>query len=165
MNRRHSLKLLAAAAAYAQLPRCGDRAGLPFPVHLSGANDRLGHKLREGRFPDPTRTSEQRVLIVGAGVAGLSAARTLAQAGVRDFLVIDLEVRPGGNSRGGSNKHGRFPLGAHYLPVPDPSDEALIDFLRECGVCGGIDGTSGLPIHGEEHLCADPHERLFMNGV
>lgn len=101
--------------------------------------------------------------MVGGGVAGLSAARALVRQGISDLRVLDLEDRPGGNARSGSNAVGAFPLGAHYLPVPDASDTDLIDLLRENGVITGLD-ASGLPIYAEEHLCGDPHERLFHRG-
>jgi len=113
---------------------------------------------------EPDRTVDVPVLIVGAGVSGLSAARAFVQQGMTDFLVLDLEGAAGGNSRGGSNAGGAFPLGAHYLPIPDNDDAELIAFLKECGVITGTD-VNGLPVYGEEHLCGVPQERLFDRGV
>lgn len=164
MNRRHSLKLMAAAAAQITVSRCGAFSRRSFPIRSSGANAASGHRLRTGGFSEPVRTIDQRILIVGAGVAGLSAARSLAIAGERDFVVLDLEQQVGGNSRAGHGPHGLCPLGAHYLPIPDPADTELIAFLRECGVCIGKDDRTGLPIYNEEHLCGDPQERLFHRG-
>jgi monoamine oxidase len=162
MNRRRSLKLMAAAAAYAQLVRCG--TGRAFPIHVNGSSAERGHLLRTAVAAEPDRVVEVPVLIVGAGIAGLSAARTLAQQGMTDFLLLDLEGSAGGNARGGSNAAGAFPLGAHYLPIPDNDDMELIAFLKECGVITGMD-ANGLPVYGEEHLCGVPQERLFDRGV
>ena len=58
------------------------------------------------------------VIIVGAGIAGLAAARALRRAGIDDVHLLDLEDAAGGNSRGHRIAAWRCPLGAHYLPVP-----------------------------------------------
>lgn len=163
MNRRRSIKLIAAATAVS-LVRCGVGGRPRFPVTMNGANAAVGHALRDGKLPPPTTTKKAGVVIVGAGIAGLSAARCLALAGQKDFVLLDLETSAGGNSRGGSCGQGEFPLGAHYLPVPDPQDHDLMEFMRECGVCIGMD-ASGVPIHREEFLCGHPQERLFHQGV
>ena len=164
MNRRHSLKLMAAAAAQVTVSRCGAFSRRSFPIRSSGASAASGHRLRTGGFSDPVRTIDQPILIVGAGVAGLSAARSLAIAGQKDFVILDLEQQVGGNSRAGNGPHGSFPLGAHYLPIPDPADLELVAFLNECGVCIGRDDLTGLPLYNEEYLCGDPQERLFHRG-
>ncbi|XP_026325498.1 peroxisomal N(1)-acetyl-spermine/spermidine oxidase-like [Hyposmocoma kahamanoa] len=39
---------------------------------------------------------EPRVIIVGAGIAGLSAAHRLTQCGIRNFVVLEAKERPGG---------------------------------------------------------------------
>jgi len=131
---------------------------------MCGADATLGHRMRDGDLPAFSATVRKKVVIVGAGIAGLSAARALALAGEQDFVVLDLELEAGGNSRSGKNERGRFPLGAHYLPIPDPSDQQLVEFLKEAGVCTGV-GDDGLPTYNEEHVCGHPHERLFHLGV
>lgn len=163
MNRRRSIQLLACSLGGVFLMRCGMRGSRPFTVKLSGASAERGHRLRAAHVFQPIRSQEVEVIIVGAGVAGLSTARTLRSNGVDDLLVLDLEDRAGGNARSGSNAYGAFPLGAHYLPVPEPKDEPLLQFLRECGVITGT-AADGSPIYNEEHLCGDPHERLFHRG-
>ena len=42
-----------------------------------------------------------RVVIAGGGIAGLAAARALRLAGQDDFVLLELEDQPGGNSRTG----------------------------------------------------------------
>ena len=74
------------------------------------------------------------MLIVGGGISGLSAARALSRKGIEDFILLDMDEQPGGNSRWGSNEHGAFPLGAHYLPLPNSHDAELIQFLQEEGI-------------------------------
>ncbi|MBL7950869.1 MAG: FAD-dependent oxidoreductase [Flavobacteriales bacterium] len=144
--------------------RCTTREKLPFPITMNGANAAIGHALRDGMLPAPSATTERSVVIVGAGIAGLSAARALAKAGLTDFILLDLESGPGGNSRAGSCRQGDFPLGAHYLPLPDPADTDLMDLMRECGACVGED-ENGIPIYRDDYLCSHPQERLFHQGA
>ena len=64
-------------------------------------NHALGHRLRDGALPSVGATRRCGILIVGAGISGLSAGWWLARAGRDDFTILELEAEPGGNSRGG----------------------------------------------------------------
>ena len=86
--------------------------------------------------------------IVGAGVAGLSAAWRLQRRGVTDFTVLELEDRPGGTSRSGENAVSAFPWGAHYVPAPLDARSDLVELLREMRIVEGVDG-GGRPVVGE----------------
>ncbi|KAI5633969.1 flavin containing amine oxidoreductase domain-containing protein [Phthorimaea operculella] len=44
----------------------------------------------------PASCQEPRVIIIGAGMAGLSAAHRLTQCGIRNFVVLEAKERPGG---------------------------------------------------------------------
>src|ERR1700680_1517805 len=87
---------------------------------LVGPNADLGHGLRNEPPPTVSADRLQRIgtLIVGGGISGLAAAWRLAWAGVRDFVLLELETSPGGTSRSGSNSVASYPWGAHYVPVP-----------------------------------------------
>ena len=50
--------------------------------------------------PTPTRV---RVLVIGAGFAGLAVARAMDRAGVRDFLVLERAAAVGGTGRDNTN--------------------------------------------------------------
>src|SRR5437764_9406290 len=51
-----------------------------------------GHRLRDGApMPTPRRTVRVPVVIVGGGIAGLSAAWQLDRRGFRDFVLVELE--------------------------------------------------------------------------
>ena len=163
MNRRRAIQLLTATGSGLFLLRCNGSSDRTFPVKLNGASAERGHRLREVETRQPSRLERFDVIIVGGGVAGLSAARTLREQGVDHPLVIELEDGAGGNARSGANAHGRFPLGAHYLPIPEPSDDRLIRFLEACGSITARTAEGSL-VYNEEHLCSDPHERLFHRG-
>jgi monoamine oxidase len=132
-----------------------------------GDNAALGHRVRD-RARDaaahPGAGARERrcdVLVVGSGIAGLSAARTLQRAGITDFAVLELESAPGGNSRGHAMHGLRCPLGAHYLPLPGPAAPDIQAWLVEIGLARST--AAGLKWD-ERHLCHSPQERLFWNG-
>lgn len=127
-----------------------------------GAQVDRGHAWRDGRLKPAAESGPVRrvhTLVVGAGVAGLSAARGLMQAGIDDFAVIDLEDDPGGNARGHRIQGLPCPLGAHYLPVPDEGAEEVAAWLAELGL---ITRRNGRWEGDERHLAHSPHERLFV---
>jgi protoporphyrinogen oxidase len=111
----------------------------------------------------PRRT---RVAIIGAGVAGLSAARALQSAGIDDYQVFELDSTAGGNSRHGEIAGLQCPWGAHYLPTPDlksssPDVRALLALLRDFGL---IKKTAQGEQYAEQALCHAPQERVLVDG-
>ena len=130
---------------------------------IVGASHQTGHRLREGTFPEPQRTQEIPVVIVGAGIAGLSAGWKLAKSGFHDFAVLELEGEAGGNARWGQNAVSAYPWGAHYLPVPPPEATAVRELLDEMGMVRAY-GPDNEPIYDPRHLCHAPQERLFIDG-
>jgi protoporphyrinogen oxidase len=138
---------------------------LPPEGEIVGASHTVGHRIRDGHRPQPSDDAWQTtgVVIVGGGVAGLSAARRLIQAGRRDFVLLELESQPGGTSRSGSTGNIPHPWGAHYLPTPMKHNEPLIALLDEMGALEGRD-AEGEPIVAEQFLCRDPEQRVFFEG-
>ncbi len=128
-----------------------------------GASHRQGHLLRDGARPEPRQVRDVRVAIVGAGVAGLSAAWKLARSGMRDFAVLELEADAGGNARWGANDVSAYPWGAHYLPVPTAEATATRELVAEMGLVLDT-GPDGEPVYDPRHLCHAPQERLFVDG-
>jgi len=164
MNRRELL------AAFLGLPvaiaACRENSvpALP-PGEIVGASDAFGHRLRDGlRVEVPADAwTNVPVVIVGGGVAGLSAAWHLQRSGFNDFVLVELEKAPGGTARSGSNRSFSFPWGAHYIPAPMKENTALISLLDEMGAIEGQD-KDGEPIIAEQFLCRDPEERIFYKG-
>lgn len=142
------------------LSSCKRRMNTIF-LKLTGTNHILGHKLRFPDFPNISETMEIPVLIIGGGIAGLTAGYTLNKRGGKDFLIVELEAETGGNAKSGENKYSKYPLGAHYLPLPNASNVELIDFLFDVGVIIGRDENDN-PIFDEEQLSFAPQERLFI---
>ena len=73
------------------------------------------------------------VLIVGAGLAGLLAARTLGDRGVRS-LVLDKGRNPGGRIATRSMDGGLADHGAQFFTVRDPLFRTMVDGWLENGL-------------------------------
>ena len=131
------------------------------PGTLGGANAARGHRLRTGNFPAPTRTEHARVAIVGGGIAGLAAAWALSDANT-PFTLLELEDRTGGNARAGRNAVSAYPLGAHYLPIPNPEAKDVLRLLERLGIVTGW--QDGKPVFDPYQVVADPDERLLHLG-
>lgn len=157
-DRRSVLKGGMAAATALALPGCE----APTEGSSGGADMALGHRLRDDAFPEPTREAHVPLLIAGGGVAGLAAGWRLREAGFDDFRLIELESRPGGNARSGRNGVSAYPLGAHYLPIPNEEARGLRRMLRQFGIIVG--DRDGRPIYDPLQLCADLQERLLWQG-
>ena len=142
------------------------RDGSPPPLAGGwvGAAHERGHRLRQPLPTDAQGGQPRRatVLVLGAGVAGLAAARGFMRAGVDDVHLLELEDQPGGNSR--SHRLGGLacPLGAHYLPLPGEQAHEVAEWLHEQGLLRQVLGRT---VADERHLCHSPQERLFFDGA
>lgn len=149
-------------AAGTLLPGC--QTATTWPGTLDGPSMARGHRLRDAGFPPVSGSVEQAgIVIAGGGVAGLAAAWRLAEARFDDFLLYELEDETGGNARSGRNSVSAFPLGAHYLPVPNREAQALRHMLVQFGMVIGQD-AQGAPRYDPMQLCADLEERLLWRG-
>ncbi|MBV7532074.1 NAD(P)/FAD-dependent oxidoreductase [Chitinophaga sp. sic0106] len=128
---------------------------------ISGASAKAGHMMRDQQFGTPAITEYADAVIVGGGVAGLSAARSLHHSGFTNFRLLELEPHTGGNASYGSNQYSAYPLGAHYLPIPNIENQPLLDLLAEAGILTHYN-ADGLPVYNETDLCYDPEERLYI---
>ena len=164
--RRRALLAGAAALPWAG---CTRREAPTYDGAWLGAGHERGHQIRAPRGPNAAalrtaRPSVQRragVIVVGAGVAGLAAARALLRAGVDDVHVFDLEDAAGGNSRGHTLGGMACPLGAHYLPMPGAQAHEVAQLLADLGLNRVV---AGAVTFDERHLCHSPQERLFIHG-
>lgn len=148
------------------LAACRREQTQPLPAgEIIGASDVFGHRLRDGfRVTVPNDAwTDIPVVIVGGGIAGLTAAWQLQKSGQTNFALVELEGAPGGTSRSGANRISAFPWGAHYIPVPLKENTPLISLLDEMGIIEGKD-NDGEPLVAEQYLCRDPEERVHYKG-
>jgi glycine/D-amino acid oxidase-like deaminating enzyme len=117
-----------------------------------------GHSLRDrAAFPNPTQRKKIPLVIVGGGIAGLSAAWNLQKLGFYDFVLLEMNEEAGGNARSGQNAVSAYPWAAHYVPVPGPKATYVRELFEDLGVL--VNGRWD-----ERHLCFAPQERMFMYG-
>ncbi len=148
------------------LAACQRTAKPPLPEgEIVGQSVNLGHILRETRnFEVPPDNWETRkVGIIGAGVAGLSAAWKFRNSDFIDFVVLELEKEVGGTARSGVGDPVGYPWGAHYLPVPFRENADLIELLKDMSLVEGRTTEGDVEIK-EQFLCREPEERLFYRG-
>lgn len=142
------------AALVGLAPKSGRRIEGGF-VHES--HD-IGHRIRDRvRFGEPRETRRLPIVIVGGGIAGLSAAWRLDKRGIHDYVVLEMDAVAGGNARSGENAVTAFPWAAHYVPVPGRAAGLVRELFADLGV---FDGQAW----DERHLVHAPKERLFIHG-
>lgn len=136
-------------------------------AHIKGkiltGNNKRGHLLREAKFNKPKEINHFDIVVIGSGISALSAARKLQQNNITNFTILELDDVVGGNAISGKNDISAYPWAAHYLPIPNLDDKELITFLKEHNIITKID-KNGTPHYNEEYICAEPEERLFING-
>ena len=153
-----------AASAALLVAGCGRGRSPPLPGGaMLSTNYHVGHRLREEGRPAARESRSARVVIVGAGIGGLSAAWRLRRAGFADFELLELEDAPGGNARWGENQVCAYPWGAHYIPLPTAESRATRLMLAELGVLKG-DPEAAVPEYEERALVQAPQERLYRDG-
>ncbi|MDQ7955251.1 MAG: FAD-dependent oxidoreductase [Rhodocyclaceae bacterium] len=83
---------------------------------------------RTARSP-ASAPAPRRIAIVGAGLAGLTAARTLVQAG-HEVTVFERAAQVGGRMASEDTPFGSFDSGAQYFTVRDPRFQQALDATR-----------------------------------
>lgn len=118
------------------------------------------------RHPRRTRHRPQTIAVIGAGIAGLACARTLAQAG-HHVTVFEQADEVGGRMAVHSTAHGSFDSGAQYFTVRDPRFEQVLAMqpllcrpwsattIRVLDSAGRV--ASAAPPPRESHWVATPH--------
>ena len=162
--RRRSFLLGAATAAVAGAAGYARSRIVETPADVSYPGMQAGHALRDGAaLPAPTASYRHQVVILGAGVAGLSCAWKLAREGFTDFVVVQ-GPEFAGNAAGGQRDELHYPLGAHYLPLPSMASTHVREMLADFGI---IERGAGdiRPYYDESILVHSPQERLLRNGL
>jgi hypothetical protein len=165
LTARRSFLLWAGAAGAAAL---GGAAGfwrwqeIPTKVNYPGRAE--GHFLRQRRpLPPPSEVVDTDVLILGSGIAGLTAAWKMHKEGKRDFLMID-GPQPYGNAAGGQFGDLAYPTGGHYLPLPSKESFHVREILSDLGIILR-DPLGERPYYDERYILHAPEERLLFRGA
>ncbi|MBI3231210.1 MAG: NAD(P)-binding protein, partial [Burkholderiales bacterium] len=122
-----------------------------------------GHYLRDKKqLPPISETIETDVVILGSGIAGLSAAWKMNKLGKRNFLLVNGPQKHG-NAAGGHFGDYAYPTGGHYLPLPSPESTHVREILFDLGIILR-DPYAETPYYDERYILHAPEERLLMNG-
>lgn len=96
------------------------------------SNRSFGHLLRSLSKTAPVTERSVDYVIVGGGVAGISAATQLSG---KSFLLFEADDRLGGSSAADHWKDTVFAMGAHYeLAYPASFGKEVIDLMKEMNV-------------------------------
>lgn len=169
VHRREFLKMVSALGTGVFLPSAGVALNScakqrDIPVVVGGPDYTRGHRIRSSvQEPEHTEELTVDVLVIGAGISGLSTAYTLRKEGINSVAVLELNDHIGGNSSFSSNDISSYPHGAHYISQPNTGNTPLLDFLRDKGIITGFD-EHGRILYRDTDLCFDPEERLFIRG-
>lgn len=122
-----------------------------------------GHFLRDQKnLPPASEVINTDVVILGSGIAGLTAAWKLNQQGHQDFLMVS-GPQVYGNAAGGHFGDLAYPTGGHYLPLPSPESVHVREILSDLGIIQR-NPFSEKPYYDERYILHGPEERLLMNG-
>ena len=95
-----------------------------------------------------TSNEPRKVLIIGAGVAGLTAAQSLSSSGL-DVVVVDKGRAPGGRISSRTGEQGSFDHGAQYFTARDPRFQSRVKAWCAAGVAAEWDARVGVAKQGE----------------
>ena len=134
---------------------------MPASLQFPGRTE--GHFLRDRQaLPPYSETLTTDVVILGSGIAGLTAAWKLNKEGHDDFLMVN-GPELFGNAAGGKMGTLSYPTGAHYLPVPSTESFHVREILSDLGII--LRNPNGeKPYYDERFLLHAPEERLLYQG-
>lgn len=104
-----------------------------YVVHLCSSSDVHGRQLRLG---ERTKTRRTKVLILGAGVAGLVAAKTLQEKGINDFLILEAQDYIGGRFKQRSFAGVKLEEGANWIHYADDKQNPLWELTNKHNLRG-----------------------------
>lgn len=99
-----------------------------YVVHLFCSSDVHGRQLRLGKRTKIRRT---KVLILGAGVAGLVAAKTLQEKEINDFLILEAQDYIGGRFKQRSFAGVKLEEGANWIHYADDKQNPLWELKKK----------------------------------
>ncbi|XP_073997586.1 peroxisomal N(1)-acetyl-spermine/spermidine oxidase-like isoform X2 [Rhodnius prolixus] len=93
-----------------------------------------------------------KIVIIGAGIAGLAAALMLTQAGILDFQVLEAQSVAGGRISSYRFKEGYVELGAHWV---HGSNSTFYEFVRKKRLLSSV-----VSLEGEGHFFRKNGEQI-----
>lgn len=101
--------------------------------YFFSSTDVHGRQLRPG---ERTKTRRTKVLILGAGVAGLVAAKTLQENRISDFLILEAQDYIGGRFKQRSFAGVKLEEGANWIHYADDKENPLWELKKKHNLRG-----------------------------
>jgi predicted NAD/FAD-dependent oxidoreductase len=120
---------------------------------------RLNLDKYRSKIAKPARSEQLSVAVVGAGISGLFAARTLADHGLQ-VQVFDKGRRPGGRCSTRREAEYSFDHGAQYFTVRDDRFRRYVDSWIDEGLVQSWRGQIGLAASGKVRIKGDGINRF-----
>ena len=132
MDRRDFIKTSPLLALPMILQNCNWGAKKPgYSIEIQSDAD-TGHLIMESKSFDPGKTVSTETLIVGGGIAGMSAACNI---GNKEFVLCELSDQLGGSASAAIHEGNRFSQGALYdFSYPANYGEEVLVMLEELGI-------------------------------
>jgi photolyase PhrII len=111
------------------------------------------------RITQPSTGHRMRIAIIGAGISGLTAARTLQDQGHR-VTVFEKSRGPGGRAATRRINELQFDHGAQYFTARDPAFQRAVAAWRERGLVMTWNGRIGRVRHDRIEPADDEQERF-----
>jgi protoporphyrinogen oxidase len=153
------------ASSLALLPfvGCDFSEKMPFPITVH-SDMTTGHTLLQAPLQKSDKVFETDGLIVGGGIAGLSAAVAWAGKG-KEFILCELSDRWGGTSSSLAYQNLHIAQGAHYeLQYPAHFDEKLLQFWENLDVISYNKTTAHWEFEDDKYIIAGDKEGKTWNG-
>lgn len=163
MNRRYFIHL--SALTVAGLASCGrpTSEGGKLQIGFSTtvySNRKDGHRIHSSNHWKNTQTRQSNYLIVGGGMAGLSAAYALRK---EDFYLCEISENLGGTASSVQWKQTPLCHGAHYdLSYPNYYGTEALQILQEIGVVGYEPLTQRWNFVDTQYLIDDEYEAMSV---
>ena len=106
---------------------------LLYVFHLYSSSNVHGQQLRP---EEKTKARKTKVLILGAGVAGLVAAKTLQENGINDFLILEAQDYIGGRFKQKSFAGVKLEEGANWIHYADDEQNPLWELKKKHNLRG-----------------------------
>ena len=152
MNRRHFIKNSSLLTLPLLLKSCQwnwDTASYPIAVNSDAFT---GHLLMKKSAFEKVKISNIETLIVGGGIAGMSAAYSLKH---NDFLLCELSNSLGGSSSKEHFDNISFSQGAHYdLAYPDYYGQEVLQLFEELNIITHLPWKNTWSFLDQQHLIA-----------
>ncbi len=134
----------------------------PLQIQINRPGMALGHQLRHlNKNTPPVRTLSVNTVIIGSGVAGLTAAWQLSKQGQHAYILLE-GPESDGNAASANYYDLSYPTGAHYLALPSAESFHIREMLQDFDLLHLAPDT-GAPTIDESALVHAPSERLLIN--